>query len=75
MQQSDRTSIAWVASKEQAAAVEELSAATQRVAMRLRRGEEPSSAELAHEEAALLRLQNVRALRQLGLANARANRA
>ena len=67
MQQVDRTFIARVAREEQAAASEALSAAIQLVALRLRRGEEPSNLELAFEESALLRLQNARALCELGL--------
>jgi hypothetical protein len=68
MEQMDRTFIARVAMKEQAAASAALSAAMQRVAYRLRRGEKPSTLDLAREESALLRLQNARALRELGLA-------
>jgi hypothetical protein len=67
MEHMDRTFIARVAMQEQAAASAALSAAIQRVASRLRRGEKPSNLELAREESALLRLQNARALRELGL--------
>ena len=74
MQQMDRKFIARVAMEEQAAASEALSAAIQRVASRLRRGEKPSDLELACEESALLRLQNARALRELGLAPGRESR-
>jgi hypothetical protein len=68
MQQMDRTFIARVAMEEQAAASAARAAAWQRVASRVRRGGKPSTSELACEESALLRLQNARALRELGLA-------
>lgn len=62
MRQTDRMSICKAAEEERAAALEDLAEATDRVAVQLHRGEQPSNAALAREEAALLRLQNARAL-------------
>jgi hypothetical protein len=67
MQKIDRMSIRIVAADEQTAALEDLAEATQGVAMRLSHGEKPTDAELDREEAALLRLQNARALLALGI--------
>ena len=67
MRQTDRMSIRIVAIDEQTAALEDLAEATRSVAVRLGHGEEPSNAELDREEAAVLRLQNARALLALGI--------